>query len=111
MDKRTDDLLARLQISDIADRRPSEVSGGERQRAVLAQALAKRPVLLFADEPTSNLDPAATALVAAILDEHCRAGMACVVSTHNVPAFAAVATRQARIVAGRVLGSSAQPAP
>jgi putative ABC transport system ATP-binding protein len=57
--QRAAELLAELEIDDVADRRPGQVSGGQGQRAAVARALVHRPEVIFADEPTGALDSAA----------------------------------------------------
>ncbi|ELU02799.1 hypothetical protein CAPTEDRAFT_143152, partial [Capitella teleta] len=79
------ELLALLDLSDRADHRPSELSGGEQQRVALCRAVANKPRLLLADEPTGNLDPHTADLVfdalsTLIVDQ----GLAAVIATHNV---------------------------
>ncbi|MCX6647507.1 MAG: ABC transporter ATP-binding protein [bacterium] len=54
--KRADELLAAVEISDMANKRPDEMSGGQQQRIAVARAIADRPALVLADEPTANLD-------------------------------------------------------
>jgi len=84
---------------------PHQLSGGEQQRVALARALAIRPSLLFADEPTGNLDAENAALVAdmmfALVAE---AGAAMVLVTHD-PALAARADRQVIMSGGRVVAA------
>jgi len=78
-------LLERVGLAQRLDHLPSELSGGERQRVAVARALINRPLLLLADEPTGNLDRAATDAVAALLLElHRQERTILVVVTHNV---------------------------
>ena len=77
-------LLLALGVADKADRRPSELSQGERQRVALARAVVNRPELLLADEPTANLDDAAAARAIELLfDQAERHGATLVVATHD----------------------------
>jgi ABC-type lipoprotein export system ATPase subunit len=75
--------LERLGLTDVGQRVPSELSGGQAQRVAIARALAPRPTLLFADEPTGQLDHRAAAAVIDALDEAAEHGAAVVVSTHD----------------------------
>jgi putative ABC transport system ATP-binding protein len=83
-DKRIDEALGALGVADKAERRPAELSQGERQRVALARAVVNRPKLLLADEPTANLDDAAAALAAQLLlEQAARHRATLVVATHD----------------------------
>ena len=103
-------LLERVQIPQ-AQRRlaayPHELSGGMRQRAMIALALSCRPRLLLADEPTTALDASVQAQILALLaDLQAELGMAMVLVTHDIGAASAVAGRIAVMYAGRVVESA-----
>jgi ABC-type lipoprotein export system ATPase subunit len=96
------ELLERVGLLDRADARPSELSGGEQQRIALCAALARRPKLVIADEPTGDLDAESArdvlALLAELVREH---GSAAVLVSHD-PASTEIADRVVHIRDGRV---------
>jgi putative ABC transport system ATP-binding protein len=84
--------------------RPSELSGGEQQRAALARALVNRPTLLFADEPTGNLDSATGESIMLLLKEiQQKLGMTIVMVTHERPLAERFADRIAALADGKLL--------
>jgi putative ABC transport system ATP-binding protein len=94
--------LERVGLTDRARHYPHQLSGGEQQRVALARALAPRPSLLFADEPTGNLDAANAAHVTELMfDLVADTGAALVLVTHD-DALAARADRRVRLADGRV---------
>ncbi len=99
---RARDLLGAVGLSARAGHRPAELSGGEQQRVAFCRALANRPRLLLADEPTGNLDPETSGRVFDVLLGLVReTGMAALIATHN-PELAARMDRRLRLSAGRV---------
>lgn len=78
------DALAAADLSELADRPLAEISGGQRQRALLARALAQEARLLLVDEPTGALDPEHQLRIFDLLSELCGAGRAVVVVTHDL---------------------------
>jgi ABC-type lipoprotein export system ATPase subunit len=101
---RVDELLRAVALADRADARPAELSGGELQRAALCAALAHRPALLLADEPTGELDDASGEAIRALIVQLARTnGTSVIVVTHD-PATAEVADRTLRIRDGRIVG-------
>jgi ABC-type lipoprotein export system ATPase subunit len=100
--RRADELLDRVGLLDRREARPGELSGGEQQRVAVCAALANRPRLLLADEPTGELDAASARLVYdAIADLAGEAGTTSVVVSHD-PESATVADRIIRVRDGRV---------
>lgn len=98
-----DDLLAHLGLAEFHDARIETLSGGERQRVAIARALVHRPKILFADEPTGNLDEKSAADVLALFDAACRTdGVAVILSSHN-PDVAGRAGRRLALRAGRLV--------
>ena len=82
--ERTADLLDLVDIAALAQRRPHEVSGGQRQRTGLARAIAAAPKLLLLDEPFSAIDVASRARVRARIVKHIAdSGASCVIATHD----------------------------
>jgi len=100
---RARELLDEVGIADRADHRPAAMSGGEQQRVAFCRALANRPGLLLADEPTGNLDPGTSDQVFAALERLVRGeGLAALIATHNLD-LAARMDRVVRLDQGRVV--------
>jgi len=107
---RAEELLARVGLADRGHHYPAQLSGGEQQRVALARAFSHRPRILFADEPTGNLDAATGANVIALMDELNRElGTTLVLVTHD-PDLASRARRMLRLLDGRIVSDTAAPA-
>jgi putative ABC transport system ATP-binding protein len=102
-------VLEELGLGDLARRRPTELSGGQQQRVAVARAVAARPRLVLADEPTANLDGEnAEVLMHLMRDLRDRHGMTFVFSTHD-PRVVAHAVRVVTLVDGRVARDEEKP--
>jgi lipoprotein-releasing system ATP-binding protein len=100
--ERAEHLLAALGLSERFDHPPSKLSGGEQQRVAVARALANKPPLVLADEPTGNLDEhTADAVLAQFLSLVRGEGSAALVATHN-ERLAAKMDRVVRLHEGRL---------
>jgi putative ABC transport system ATP-binding protein len=94
--------IGRVGLSHRAGHRPNQLSGGEQQRTAIARALAGRPALVMADEPTGNLDTATGASILELLRELHRDGTTIVVITHDHDVAAAM-ERRIEIRDGRII--------
>ena len=98
-----DELIGRLGLGDRRAHRPSELSGGQQQRVALARALVTRPTVVFADEPTGNLDSTTSREILELLrDSVTGYGQTTVMVTHD-PTAAAIADRIVFLADGRVV--------
>ncbi|WP_159729128.1 ABC transporter ATP-binding protein [Methylosinus sp. Ce-a6] len=99
----SDRLAQRLGLEHLLDRYPEQLSGGQQQRVAVGRALAPRPRLLLADEPTGNLDEATgDAVLDLLLELSATAGAAVLMVTHSAR-LAGRLDRRARLVAGRLV--------
>jgi cell division transport system ATP-binding protein len=78
------ETLELVGLSGKEDRMPEELSGGEQQRVAMARAVANRPMIVIADEPTGNLDPATSVGIMKLLDRINRTGTTVLMATHDV---------------------------
>lgn len=104
------DALAAVGLASRAHHRPSQLSGGEQQRAGIARALVVNPAVLLADEPTGNLDSASADGVLDILDQVHRRGTTIVMITHSAD-VAARASRRLGMADGRLMTDEPRTRP
>jgi len=101
--RRSADLLDKVGLSDRAHHYPSQLSGGEQQRVALARAFSNDPRILFADEPTGNLDAETSERITSLIfDLNKEAGTTLVIVTHN-PELASKTQRIIRLKAGSII--------
>ena len=81
--QRISEVLMRVGLDAVAGKLPHQLSGGEQQRIVIARALLNEPLILFADEPTGNLDPEVTRGILKLFQEINSSGTAVLMATHN----------------------------
>jgi putative ABC transport system ATP-binding protein len=104
-----DNVVATVGLADRLSHRPSELSGGQQQRVAVARALASRPAIIFADEPTGNLDSRAGAEILAFMRRAVDdLGQTIVMVTHD-PLAASYADRILFLADGRIVDEMSEP--
>jgi putative ABC transport system ATP-binding protein len=104
-------IIGAVGLAERLGHRPSELSGGQQQRVAIARALVSRPAIVFADEPTGNLDSAASAEVLDLLRRCVREfGQTVVMVTHD-PVAASYSDQVVFLADGRITGTLGQPTP
>ena len=105
--KRAVELLEKVGLGHRLSHRPSQMSGGEQQRVAIARALVSNPTIIFADEPTGNLDTESSKEIMSLLKKLNQEGKTVVVVTHD-PEIAGWADRIIRLRDGRIIEGEAQ---
>ncbi|MFZ2087500.1 MAG: ABC transporter permease [Desulfobaccales bacterium] len=108
--QRAEDLLNRVGLGDRMDHEPAQLSGGQQQRVAIARALVNHPALLFADEPTGNLDAKTSKEMLDLFKQLNAEGVTIILVTHD-EAVAQITKRIIRIADGRVEADETAPAP
>ncbi len=106
-----DDVIDTVGLRDRLSHRPAELSGGQQQRVAAARALVSRPEIVFADEPTGNLDSRASAEILAFLQRAVREFEQTIVMVTHDPIAASYADRVIFLADGKVVDEMAQPTP
>ena len=101
-DKRADELLAMVGLSDKADSYPAQLSGGQKQRIAIARTLAMNPDVILFDEPTSALDPEMVGEVLELMKKLAEGGMTMIVVTHEMGFAREVASRVLFMADGKI---------
>ncbi|HYO00467.1 MAG TPA: ABC transporter ATP-binding protein [Mycobacterium sp.] len=109
--RRSREALARVGLSDVADRFPGQLSGGQQQRVAIARAIVKEPPLLLCDEPTGSLDLATGRQVLAVLRDLAREGHHTVMLVTHNSAIAAMADRVVWLHSGTIARQQHVSAP
>jgi cell division transport system ATP-binding protein len=103
IDSQVPQVLKLVGLSEMAERLPRRLSGGEQQRVSVARAFVNRPLIVLADEPTGNLDPATSVGIMRILDRINRTGTTVVMATHDHAIVDAMRRRVVQLERGRVV--------
>jgi len=101
--RRAGEILEQLGLADRITHRPADLSGGEQQRVAVARAIVKKPEILFADEPTGNLDYDNALQIASLLTSLNAEGLTVVLVTHNLELAQQRARRTIRMQYGRIV--------
>src|SRR5689334_8570835 len=100
--ERIQQVMDRVGLGTKGFKMPHELSGGEQQRLVIARAMVNDPEIIFADEPTGNLDPETSTEVLKLLSEISRSGRTVVMATHNYPIIEKFPGRIIKFEGGKV---------
>jgi cell division transport system ATP-binding protein len=103
IEERVTDLLELVQLTDKAYFFPAELSGGESQRVGIARALATAPNVLLADEPTGNLDPENTLMIARLFDKIHQLGTTVLFATHDIEVLEHLGHRRLKLEKGKII--------
>jgi cell division transport system ATP-binding protein len=106
--QRISEVLMRVGLDAAAGKMPHQLSGGEQQRIVIARALLNEPVILFADEPTGNLDPIVADGIMKLFAEINNSGTAVLMATHNYEIINRYPKRVLKCENGKVLDSKVE---
>jgi cell division transport system ATP-binding protein len=106
--QRISEVLMRVGLDAAANKLPHQLSGGEQQRVVVARALLNEPVILFADEPTGNLDPIVADGIMQLFHEINNSGTAVLMATHNYEIINRYPQRVLKCEHGKVLDSKVE---
>ena len=101
--EKIDQILSTVGLSELADRFPHQLSGGEQQRVAIARACVNQPTVLIADEPTGNLDPETSAEIMKTLDQINRFGTTVIVATHDAAIVDGMRRRVIELAKGEVI--------
>ena len=85
IEERINDVLEDVEMQQMANRYPHELSGGEQQRIAIARAILNHPKVIIADEPTGNLDPETAGYIVGLLRQVTQTGTSVIMTTHNIP--------------------------
>ena len=103
VNKQVPQILELVGLGEKLDRFPDELSGGEQQRVSIARAFVNRPLILLADEPTGNLDPATSVGIMRLLDRINRTGTTVVMATHDHAIVDSMRRRVIELEGGKVV--------
>lgn len=97
------EILERLGMAERMDHKPTDLSGGEQQRVAIARALVKNPEVLFADEPTGNLDKDNSSAIIDLLLKLNKEGLTIVMVTHDIETADKIARRRVKMSYGKIV--------
>ncbi len=103
VDQRVPEILELVGLGEKLNNYPDELSGGEQQRVSIARAFVNRPLILLADEPTGNLDPATSVEIMKLLDRINRIGTTVIMATHDNAIVDAMRRRVIELDSGKVV--------